>query len=172
MTPAPGIKIADAFALFGYDLNQRIDPAILKKRYRALLFSVHPDHGGKPEDFRFLQDAYKLLKHYEKKPNENTIHWTRIDPDKGSGYNLREKCEENLADGWDLFGGICGVFLLCYLYRRHQTKRHDMLYVNNYKMSKEEFEASRQQNKNTNKYNPHPWRTEFSALFEPLHHPR
>lgn len=37
-------------------------PEVIKAAYRALAAKYHPDHGGDPEKFRKIDEAYKALK--------------------------------------------------------------------------------------------------------------
>jgi curved DNA-binding protein CbpA len=50
-----------ACAIFGYQMNERLERREIKKRFNSLALKYHPDHGGTSEQFMLLQEAHKLL---------------------------------------------------------------------------------------------------------------
>ncbi len=49
------------FRLFQVKDIAKVTEKGLKSRYRRLCLKFHPDHGGKPEQFRYVKEAYEYL---------------------------------------------------------------------------------------------------------------
>jgi hypothetical protein len=58
------LDIAMAAGEFGFSYKYPITKNELKNRFRSKIKQVHPDHGGKPEDFIRVKNAYDLLINY------------------------------------------------------------------------------------------------------------
>ena len=89
--PSDGVRIQDAFALFGFRMDEVIDHKDLKKRYTKLMLKHHPDQGGTAQMFRMVQQSYKLLKRHEKDPETKKprFEFKKMDADEGSGWKKK-----------------------------------------------------------------------------------
>ena len=159
-TPADGVKISQAFGLFGFKLNESVSRTRLKKKYRQLLLKHHPDHGGTNENFRLLQESYKLLDRYADDPLRKPIECNRVTHDEGSGYNRVSTSKESLTDGWDVLAMFFGISLLLGWLARRQALLHQTLYVKNFKMKHEELEPPTEEAVRDPKQAWHAWRAD------------
>lgn len=60
------MNINDAYQLLGVDSNCSDDK--LKKKYRELAKSKHPDKGGDPEEFKKINEAHQFILNYRSNP--------------------------------------------------------------------------------------------------------
>jgi hypothetical protein len=61
--PSPGISLAEASMIFGLDERRlrEMDRRELSRLFRRKAMQMHPDQGGRPQDFIRLSEAYKTL---------------------------------------------------------------------------------------------------------------
>ena len=60
--PAPDVTAPVSAAFDRLELTPSASPDEVRSAYRERVKTVHPDHGGDPEEFRRLRDAYTTVK--------------------------------------------------------------------------------------------------------------
>jgi hypothetical protein len=63
-----GMKLEDAYRMFGYKLSDKVEKASVKERFKQLAKKVHPDAGGSEKAFLQLMEAQKLLMNHSHEP--------------------------------------------------------------------------------------------------------
>lgn len=100
---------ADARALLGYDDDTPIDPADLKRRYRALARIHHPDAGGDQATMARIADARDVLIEHPDPVKRSSSTWhvdVGVDPTRparhgrrtGAGVDALRMMDDLLAD--------------------------------------------------------------------------
>ncbi len=72
------MSLSQALEIFGMQGDELGNPALLKKKFRDLSQSNHPDHGGDVEVMKSINVAYALLKTSKAAQTSSKINWDDI----------------------------------------------------------------------------------------------
>lgn len=62
---------AQACAIFGFSMNDRLEKKEIRKRFNKLVLKYHPDHGGTSEQFQMLREAQKIVETHRHDKHED-----------------------------------------------------------------------------------------------------
>lgn len=155
---------AHACAIFGFQMNDRIEKKEVKKRFNKLVLKFHPDHGGTAEQFQLLREAQKIMEtHRHDKGMDSTakkgdIHFHKMSHDDMTNTIHRETAAnpENRTFGaldMSVFLVIIGCMTAAYMYQSWQTQKH--LARSKWRMTEDKVEGMETVKKGTHAW--HPW---------------
>lgn len=125
---------AQACAIFGFQMNDRIEKGEIKKRFNKLVLKFHPDHGGSSEQFQLLREAQKIMETHrhdkgDERVKKGNINFHKVNYDDMTNTIHRQTADkpENRTFGaldMSMFFVILGCISAAYFYQSWQTQKH------------------------------------------------
>jgi hypothetical protein len=161
-----GMPLRDAYQIFGYNLSDRIEQKEVKKRFQKLAKVMHPDRGGKPEEFLKLVEAHKIMQSHRHDVGEtkgaggrakvrNVFHKASRSAALNN-VDRDNRIEAQSVDVSDAFAVLIVFPIMCACYYWYQRDTVTRLSDARSRMSEAEMRPQKAQENERHEW--HPWR--------------
>lgn len=155
---------AQACAIFGFQLNERLEKKEIKKRFQKLVLKFHPDHGGTSEQFQLLKEAQKIMETHRHDKGAEHADGTRFKFHKVTYDDATNTIHRQTADNIEnrsfgmmdfaFFVGIFGFMTSAYWYHAWKTQEH--LTRSRWRMTEDKMKPVNPETENA----WHPWKAD------------